>query len=125
MAFVLVHLCDTLNEFVEWASQPEAGQPKLLVVQSVRPGVEGEGRVGHPVARVVLTGVLSEDPPRLLRYSQEADLPSRKSAIEFGRAFAVEVIEKGLRPESGEWRVEEVARLGAQSGAPLRHVAER
>lgn len=124
MAFVLVHLCDTLEEFVEWAGKAQTGQPRLLVVQSVRPGADDEDRVGHPIARVVLTGVVNENPPRLLRYSREADLPSRKSAVEFGRAFAIEVIEKGLSPESGEWRIEEVARTAPAAGPVLRHVAE-
>lgn len=117
MSWVLVQLCEGLDEFVASLALGTA-DVRLLVLQTARGPAPGETRSAYAVVRCVLTALVEADPPVLLRYVESRDLGRTEGAMLAGRDFARVVIERGCRPTSGEWRLEDVAEtLGVKDGS--------
>jgi hypothetical protein len=108
MSWVLVRLCESLDEFVV-SLDLGASDVRLMVLQTARGPINGETRTAYPVVRCVLTAAVDADPPILLRYVETRDLGRTEGAMPAGRDFARTVIERGCRPTTGEWRLEDVA----------------
>ncbi len=109
MSWVLVQLCENLDEFTASLELGEAADVRLLVLHSARGPRPGETKPAHAIARCILTALVDAEPPFLLRYVEERDLQRTEGASHAGRDFARAVIERGCRPTAGEWRLEDVA----------------
>lgn len=109
MPVVLAVLCETLDEFLAAVEGEPEAQVRLQALQGVRPPRAGENGRSYPIVTMVVTAAMPGAPPRLLRYTESIDLSANEGAVHAARRFATELIECGLRPEAGEWRMEEVA----------------
>lgn len=113
MSWVLVRECGSLEDFLDHLALGE-GRVRLQVVQSARGPEPHELHAAYPIVRCVLSALVRADAPRLLRYVEEADLPSHEGATSAGREFARRIIAEGCIPVAGEWRIEEIPQALAE-----------
>jgi hypothetical protein len=116
MSLVLAQLCRSREEFLNEVYGDDRAQVRLAALSAARSPRPGEEREAYPIVRMVLTAAIPGSPPRWLGLTEDLDLDSAEGAQYVARAYAVELIARGLRPVSGEWSLEDVSRLPQDGG---------
>jgi hypothetical protein len=112
---VLAHLCHSLDEFVSEVADDEKAQVKLEALEVRRN--QGNGHAGAaPVVRIVVTAAIPGPLPRWLSLTEELSLISGQTSRDVARRYAAQLISKGLRPTCGQWRLDDVYRMGGNGG---------
>jgi len=112
---VLAHLCHSLDEFVSEVADDEKAQVKLEALEVRRN--QGNGHAGAaPVVRIVVTAAIPGPLPRWLSLTEELSLMGGQTSRDVARRYAAQLISKGLRPACGQWRLDDVYRMGGSGG---------